>query len=277
MTDAYVTLNGQFFCTLGPIDGGSTASCTGFVPCFLPSCATFAIMGRVSGSAYVQYSGPAVQLTPNATCNPTFSSANSCCFANNTKYDFNCPAPYSPLSQVSFDFTVSTNDNIATYSNFEIYATNPLFPSPVFVAKVKGPLCVVSDPPSTFVIANWVIPCEFNNAGLTTFTLTFTQTISGSEKILQSQTITITIGENTQCDLSLVLNCPGNCPLPYNLSDCGCLSQGTGSSLAPCGNCPACPSLACTSTEAFVPGNSLNFYIHNGSHPISHVSSINNL
>ena len=257
-TDAYITLNGQFFCSLGAVLANDTASCAGFVPCFLPCSAQFAIVGKEFGAAYVTYPGPTVQLTPNASCNPLFSSEPGT--------GDSCPAPYTPLTTITFDFTISANDNIATYSNFEIYATNPLLATPVFVAKVPGPLCVISEAPSTFIITKWLIPCEFNNLGATTFTLTYTQTLSGTEKILASQTLSFTIGENIDCNLTLVVNTLGDCPLPYTPSDCQCLasSSGKGCSVVPCGNCPSCPSLSIAPNSTFEPGDVLNFYVHNG-------------
>jgi hypothetical protein len=68
--DAYITLNGQFFCNLGEVEGA--ASCTGFVPCFLPACAKFAIVGRpAAGGPPVTYAGPTVQLTGKWSCSCT--------------------------------------------------------------------------------------------------------------------------------------------------------------------------------------------------------------
>nr|BAK03555.1 predicted protein [Hordeum vulgare subsp. vulgare] len=264
LNEAYITLNGQFFCNIGPVGASATGSCTGFVPCFLPSCAEFAIVGQVTGSAAVTYPGPTVQLIPNPECVPAFGLQQEPSPA--------CLAQFTVLSTVDFTFQINPNDNIDEYSNFEIWANTATtgFPTSFFVARVAGPLCTLVSGQFTYLIARWVIPCELNAVGSLTFTLSYTQTLDGHEKFLRFLTITnggagFTIVPNNACNLSLILNYSGSCPLPYVQSDCGCLAEGSGSSLAPCGNCPACPSLAVQSSDPIVPGSVLNFYVHDGS------------
>ena len=266
LNEAYITLNGQFFCNIGPVAIGATGSCTGFVPCFLPSCAEFAIVGQVTGSAAVTYPGPTVQLIPNPECVPAFGLQQEPSPA--------CLAQFTVLSTVDFTFQINPNDNIDEYSNFEIWANTATtgFPTSFFVARVAGPLCTLVSGQFTYLIARWVIPCELNAVGSLTFTLSYTQTLDGHEKFLRSLSITnggagFTIVPNNACNLSLILNYPGSCALPYVQSDCGCLAEGSGSSLAPCGNCAACPSLAVQSSDPIVPGSVLNFYVHDGSIP----------
>ena len=262
--EAYITLNGQFFCNIGPVTisqpGQSVvAGCTGFVPCFLPSCAKFAIVGRANGGPLVTYPGPVVQLISNPVCIPVFSSE--------PESSPGCPNPYSPLTVIKFTFKINPQDNIAEYSNFEIWASSSVsgIPPKIFIAHIHGPLCELVGP-STYFLAKWVIPCSLNGAGPLTFTLSYTKTLDGNEKLLQfQQSPPVTIGSNIHCNLTLVLDFPGNCPLPYDPVDCGCLAEGNGSSLVPCGNCPACPRLGIRSKDPIIPGSKLSFFAHNGS------------
>ena len=266
--ESYITLNGKFFCNIGQVIIGSpgqsvTAGCSGYVPCFLPFCAKFAIVGRVTGGSLITYPGPVVQLTPNPACNATFITEPETAPG--------CPNPYSPLTVVTFKIKINPNDNPAEYRDFEIWASSsvPGIPSEIFIARTSGPLCEL-DGPTTYLIAKWVIPCSLNNAGVLVFILSYSKTLDGSEKLLQFlQSAPITIGSNIQCNLSLVLNFPGNCPLPYDPVDCGCLAEGNGTSLVPCGDCPACPRLGIRSKDPIIPGSTLNFYVHNGSIPSS--------
>lgn len=259
--ESFITLNGQFFCDIGPVavsGENATAGCSGFVPCFLSSNAQFALVAETVENIPIIYPGPLVQLAPNTFCIPNFGSEPQ-----------SAPGyldPYSPMSTIEFTFQVNQNDNVAAYRNFEIWASNISFTSNVFVARVSGPLRIPTDAPFTYLITQWAIPCSFNNAGLTTFTLTYTQILSENESILRTQQFQIPIGSNTTCNLELVLNFPGINPLFHTPpSDFECPAEGNESCPIPCSNCSTCPSLAYQDIEAFIPGNTLNFFLHNGS------------
>ena len=253
--DSYITLNGEFFCNIGVVGANSTGACTGFVPCYLPPNATFALMARELGDPYTSYAGPTVQLIPNASCNPVF--------AVDPQSGSGCPTPFSPLSAITFTFTINPNDSISVFSAFKINASNSSFLSNVFVADVAGPLTVINEGPSTYLIIQWLIPCQFNNAGATTFTLSYAQAVTPTSTVFHVQQVTVTIGQNVLCNLSLILNYPGSCPLPYNTSDCRCISQPNTTP-----HCNTCSTLSnTTSSSLFVPGDSLHFYAHNDSIP----------
>ena len=267
--DSYITLNGEVFCDIGPISvspgrdnrnasGTATiASCIGHVPCFLPPSAHFALVGQqTTESVPVTYPGPSIQLTPTTYCIPTFSLES---LSTPDLLD-----PYSPLSTIEFTFQVNPDDNVASYRNFEIWASNLSFSSSVFVARVTGPLRVHTNAPFTYLITQWAIPCSFNNAGLTTFTLTYTQTLAPGESVLRSQQFQIPIGSSTTCSLELILNFPDSHPLLFNPSDYGWYGEGSSNNTIACSSCSACPPLAYQEVDAFVPGDSLSFFAHNG-------------
>lgn len=253
----FITLNGQFFCTittLTPSGTGFTGSCTGFVPCYVPDTATFAIVGQVTGSPSVIYPGPTIDLTANPTCAPLFIV--------DPQSSVGCPGAYTPLTAITFSFQINPTDSIAQYTAFKIWASNPSFVTDVFIADVAGPLTVINAFPSTYLITEWVIPCAFDGAGVTTFTLSYSETLPSAEILFQFQQQTVTIGTNSACNVTLLLHFVDPCNLTYSLPDCSCANQSD--TTPPCNVCPTCPVLSnTTSSSVFLPGDILLFYVQN--------------
>lgn len=244
LLNAYIALNGVWFCDLGTIritmGNSATASCIGMMPCFLPTNTAFSLVGEEIGGENAEFEGPIVQLISSPACVPIFNiecdedDCNDCTLR--------------PKKKVEFTFQINESDDICSYSDFSIYASNPAFPSNIFVSSNDGELDPIDCPPTKYLIKRWCIPCLYNNLGETTFTLSYQQTFSDFETIERTQQITVNMGLNVKCNLSIFIGDQQPCGASSNLEK---KTEGVKSVDGPCG--------------PFCPGDNLNLNVHDAS------------
>ena len=154
-------------------------------------------VGQVTGIPSAIYPGPTIDLTAN----PTFAPL----FIVDPQSSVGCPGAYTPLTTITFSFQINPTDSIAQYTAFKIRASNPSFVTNVFIADVIG-LPVINEFSSIYLITDWVIPCAFDGASATKFTLSYSETLPSTEILFQFQQQIVTIGSNSACNFTLLLN-----------------------------------------------------------------------